>query len=332
MSSPNMTASWYNSYGPASEVLQVGPAPIPQPEAGEVRVKVHVSAVNPGDTKARRGMRGRLPFDWVVPHSAGAGVVESVGSGVTTDLVGQRVWIHGAGYGRRWGTGAEYTVVPTDLIAPLPDSVSFREGACLGIPAMTAHRCLFADGPIRATTVLVVGGSGSVGTSAIQLADWGEASVVAITGAAHQQSVASLGVESVFDRDAPDLVSALHDQVGDRSVDRIVAADFDLALRIAPQLLAPLGTIATFAVPSSGTPELPFRTLMLRNTTIRMVYLFGVPIAAKRHAMIDIGSMLAERDFSCPIIGVYSLQNIVEAHEAIERPDTRGLALIEMAV
>lgn len=330
MTPMTMRACWYRKYGAAADVLEVGTLPVPEPEPGEVRVRIHVSAVNPGDLKARTGMRGGMPFDLIVPHGAGAGVVESVGSGVDAGLVGTRVWIHGAGYGRQWATGAEFSVIPAGQVVPLPDHVSFREGACLGVPALTAHRCLFVDGPVDGTTVLVVGASGSVGFCAVQLARWGGATVYAVTGAGRLEEVRAAGATAVFNRAGPDLDAAIAAHTGDRGVERIVAADFDLALQLAPRLLAPLGVITSFATPSSGTPALPFRDLMLRNATIQLVYLFGVPAAAKRQAVDDVTAALNDTGISCPIVGVYGLKDVVEAHETVDRPDTRGVALIEL--
>jgi NADPH2:quinone reductase len=327
--SGTMRACWYSSYGPAAQVLEVGILPVPDPRAGEVRVRIHLSAVNPGDTKARRGMRGPLPFDRVVPHSAGSGVVESVGPGVEPDWVGRRVWIHGAGYGRPWGTAAEYSVVPIDLAVPLPEGATFRDGACLGIPAMTSHRCVFGDGPVAGKKVLVVGASGSVGSYAVQLAVWGGAAVYAVTGSDHVESVAALGAEAVFPREDPALEAAIAADAGERGIDRIVAADFDLALRLAPPLLAPSGVITSYAVPESGTPTMPFRDLMLRNATIDLVYLFGVSAEAKRRATADITAALQETGLSCPVAGVFPLDEAAAAHDIVEQPTTRGVALVD---
>lgn len=173
-----MLASWYDSQGPAAEVLQVGELPDPQPNPGEVRVRVHVSGANPGDTKKRHGWLGSsMPYLRVIPHSDAAGVIDMVGDGVA-DRIGQRVWVHGAQSYRADGTAAQYTVVPDHLAVPLPDHLSDELGANLGITGITAHRAVFADGPVDGKIVLVQGVLGAVGSLAAQLAHWAGATVI----------------------------------------------------------------------------------------------------------------------------------------------------------
>ncbi|MEE9256368.1 MAG: alcohol dehydrogenase catalytic domain-containing protein, partial [bacterium] len=171
-----MKAAWYEKHGPAREVLQVGDLDTPEAGEGEVRVRLSSSGVNPSDSKGRLGSR---PVKWprIVPHSDGAGVIDQVGPGVDASRMGERVWIYNGQWERPLGTAAEYIAVPAETAVRLPDSVDFAEGACLGIPAMTAHRCLFADGLVSGMTVLVTGGAGAVGNYGIQLAKWAGASV-----------------------------------------------------------------------------------------------------------------------------------------------------------
>src|SRR6516165_915692 len=149
----DMLAAWYERQGPAAEVLQVGELPAPEPGPGEVRVRISVSGVNPGDTKKRRGWMGSaMPFPRVIPHSDGAGTVESVGDGVDPARIGQQVWVYGAQSYRPFGTAAELTVVPAPQAVGLPDGVSEELGACLGIPGITAHRAVFSDGAVAGLT------------------------------------------------------------------------------------------------------------------------------------------------------------------------------------
>src|SRR5436190_14843341 len=151
-----MLAAWYERQGAAAEVLEVGEMAAPEPGTGEARVRVTLSGVNPGDTKKRLGWLGSsMPFPRVIPHSDAAGIIDAVGEGVDAARVGQRVWVYGAQSYRAFGTAAHFTVVPAELAVELPDEVSDETGACLGIPGITAHRCLFADGPVDAKTVLV---------------------------------------------------------------------------------------------------------------------------------------------------------------------------------
>jgi NADPH:quinone reductase len=171
-----MIAAWYDRQGTAAEVLQVGELPAAEPGLGEVRVRLTVSGVNPGDIKKREGWLGSsMAFPRIVPHSDGAGVIEAVGPlarDVDPGRIGRRVWVYGAQSYRPFGTAAETTVVPAALAVDLPGHVSDETGACLGIPGITAHRAVFADGPVRGHTVLVNGVRGSVSSLAAQLARW----------------------------------------------------------------------------------------------------------------------------------------------------------------
>src|SRR5690349_12835763 len=160
-----MRAIWYDHKGPAREVLHVGEMAKPKIGGGDVLVRVHASGVNPSDTKGRSGWSGvaKMPFPRIIPHQDGAGVIEAAGADVPAHRVGERVWMYEGQWRRAFGTGAEYIAVPADRAVRLPDSVSFTEGACIGIPIMTAHRCVFADGPVKGKNVLVTGGAGAVG-------------------------------------------------------------------------------------------------------------------------------------------------------------------------
>ncbi|MGW0374636.1 alcohol dehydrogenase catalytic domain-containing protein [Streptomyces coeruleorubidus] len=186
-----MLASWYDEQGPAADVLHVGELPDPTAGPGEVRVRVTVSGVNPGDTKKRRGWLGSsMPYPRVIPHSDAAGVIDAVGDGVDAHRVGQRVWVYGAQSYRPFGTAAQYTVVPADLAVPLPDHLSDELGAGLGIPGITAHRTVFSDGPVDGQLMLVHGVLGGVGSLAAQLARWGGATVIGTVRHGSDQALA----------------------------------------------------------------------------------------------------------------------------------------------
>jgi NADPH:quinone reductase len=151
-----MKAAWYDKQGAARDVLVVGEMDDPQPRAGEVRIRVAFSGVNPGDVKKRVDSFGiGMAYPRVIPHSDGSGTVESVGEGVSRNWIGRRVWCYGAQSYRPFGTAAEYTVVPLRQVVPLPDGVPLEQGACLGIPGITAHRAVHVGGSINGKTVLV---------------------------------------------------------------------------------------------------------------------------------------------------------------------------------
>ena len=166
-----MKAAFYESLGPAREVLQVGELPDPYPAEGEVRVRVQWSGVNPSDVKSRMGLRSKvMPFPRIIPHSDGMGVIDAVGEGVSSSRVGERVWLWNAAWGRAHGTACELVCLPQQQAVPLPDNVSDEVGACLGIPALTAMHAVSMDGGVTGKTVLVAGGAGAVGHYAVQMA------------------------------------------------------------------------------------------------------------------------------------------------------------------
>src|SRR3954452_5811401 len=189
---PIMKAAWYERQGSAASVLVVGEMVEPEPGPGEVRIRVAASGINPGDvTKRQDGFGVGMPFPRVIPHSDGAGILEKVGEGVAASRVGERVWCFGAQSYRPFGTAAEYVVVPAGQAVPLPDGISFEQGACLGIPGITAHRGVHVAGPVEGRVVLVQGGAGSVGLCAVQLARRAGARVIATGRCAGEEAVAA---------------------------------------------------------------------------------------------------------------------------------------------
>ena len=221
-----MRAVWYDRQGRASEVLQVGEVPDPEPGPGEVRVRVSRSGVNPGDTKKRRGWLGSsMAFPRVIPHSDGAGVIDSAGPGVDPKRVGQRVWLYGAQSYRPFGTAAQFTVVPDSQAIELPGSVSDDLGACLGIPGITAHRAVFGDGPVSDKTILVQGVLGAVGALAAQLARWTGATVIGTVRSRNDLAGYGGGAGQVVALDEPDPAAAIRSHAP-AGVDRIIEVAF----------------------------------------------------------------------------------------------------------
>src|SRR5579863_8262057 len=186
-----MKAAWYEKSGPARDVLVLGDMDDPRPGPGEVRIRVAFSGVNPGDVKKREDAFGLgMPYPRVIPHSDGSGTVDAVGEGVSREWIGRRVWCYGAQSYRAFGTAAEYTVVPLERVARLPDGVALEQGACLGIPGITAHRAVTVGGTVAGRTVLVQGGAGAVGACAVQLAHEAGARVIATCRAESDRDVA----------------------------------------------------------------------------------------------------------------------------------------------
>jgi NADPH:quinone reductase len=309
-------AASYDRYGPAAEVLTVGEVDRPAPGAGEVLVKVALSGVNPTDWKSRSGATPRPIDGFQIPHHDGAGVIEAVGDGVDPARIGQRVWLWLAAAGRRWGTAAEWTVAPQDQAVPLPDGASLELGACLGVPAMTAHWCLFADGPVSGKTVLVAGGAGAVGHYAIELAVRAGAHVVATASGPEKAELArkagAAHVVNYRDRDAADQIRAA---VG--HVDRIIELALGANLALDLSVVKAGSMIVTYAA-EPADPVLPVRAFMTANVTMRFVLLYGVPRAALRRAAEDITAALADGALTELPVHRFGLAGIVAAQEAAE--------------
>ncbi|HSF05088.1 MAG TPA: NADPH:quinone reductase [Methylomirabilota bacterium] len=326
-----MRAAWYERNGPAAEVLKIGELPVPEPGPGEVRVRVVASGLNPTDVKARAGSRP-MGYPRVVPHQDGAGIIDKVGAGVPASRVGERVWLYIVQWQRAWGTAAEYTIVPARLAVTLPANTSFAEGACLGIPAVTAHRCLFADGPLAGQTVLVTGGAGAVGHYAVQLAKWAGARVIATVSSAEKAKLASrAGADHTVNYRAGDTAAEILALTGGSGVDRIVDVDFGANLPVSVKVLKTNGTIATYASMGEPEPKLPFYALMAKNATIRAVLLYTMPERAKDEAARDVGH-LVETGRLVHVIGArFALERIVEAHQAQESNKVTGKIVVDVA-
>ena len=316
-----MYAAWYEKNGPAA-VMQVGDLAAPEPAAGEVRVRLHASAVNPSDVKARAGSR---PIRWprLIPNSDGAGVIDRIGSGVTTHRVGDRVWVYNGQWDRAHGTSAQYIALPAALAVPLPESLTWEEGACLGIPVMTAHRCLFADGPVKGSTVLVTGGAGVVAHYAIQLAKWAGARVVTtVSSDAKAAHARAAGADIVINYRTEDVVARIRGETG--GVDRVVDVDFGRNLPVTTQVLRPNGAIASYSSTGDMEPKFPYAKLFHLNPTIHPVLVYTMPDAAKAQAHADIARWLQETQPVFAIAERYPLREVIKAHLAVERGEKLG--------
>ena len=323
-----MRAALYDRYGPAGDVLRVEEIDHPEPGPGQVRVRLQVSGVNPTDWKSRAGSTPRPIDGFQIPHHDGVGVIDKVGEGVDPGRVGERVWLWLAAAGQRWGTAAEWTVVPERQAVRLPDGISAELGASLGVPAMTAHRCLFADGPIDGQTVLVAGGAGAVGHFAIELARHAGARVIAtVSGPRKAELAARAGADQVVnyrDADAADQVRALGPPV-DRVIELALGANLQLDLAVT----RPHGRIVIYAA-EAADPVLPVRACMTANLALRFVLLYGVPPAALAQAAADITAALTAGALTELPVTRFALDDVAAAQDAV-KAGTLGKVLVDLA-
>jgi NADPH2:quinone reductase len=306
-----MKAAWYEKNGPAAEVLEVGEMPADEPGAEEVRVRLHASGVNPSDVKNRAGTTRKLAFPRQIPDSDGAGTVDTVGAGVTGFAAGDRVWVYNGAFGRPHGTAAEFVTLPAAQVAALPAGLDFAQGACLGIPAMTAHRCLCHY--------------------AVQLAKWGGAKVIATVSSPEKAEHARAGgADHVLDYRNDPLAERVGEITGGTGVERIVEVELgnleqDLAL------IRNDGVIAFYGAARREIMLPPFTGLIARNPVLRMVLVYTMPDAAKAQAVADIARWCGEAGPQFAIAGRFPLEEVAAAHQYVEAGRKIGHVVLDIA-
>jgi NADPH2:quinone reductase len=325
-------AIWFNESGDAAEVLKYGDIDMPEAGPGEVLVRLHASGVNPSDVKKRAGAQpAGFEDGFVIPHSDGAGVIEAVGAGVSRERVGSRVWVYQAQYQRHWGTAAEYVVLPESRAASLPGTASFDVGACAGIPMMTAHRCVFADGDVAGKTILVTGASGRVGFYAAQWAKRACATVIGTAGTqARCEQARKSGALHVLNYAEDNLVTAISDLTNGEGVDRIVDVEFGVNIEVSSQVLKTGGVVAGYSSTKNINPEIPFYPLMFKNITLQLVLVYNMPEPAKTQAVEDIYRALEQDELVHRIAGRYPLARTAEAHKAVELGSLDGCVVVQI--
>lgn len=327
-----MRAAFYDTSGPARNVLRVVDVERPEPGPGEVRVRVALSAINPSDMFIRMYS---TPEDFQqvgertgrIPHQDGTGTIDAVGEGVDPSRIGERVWLWMAGAGNPWGTAAEWTVVPSEQAVALPEGASDELGACLGVPAMTAHWCLHADGSPRGRTVLVAGGAGAVGHYAIELGRLAGARVATTVSGPEKAALAkAAGADLVVNYRDADAAQQILAGVGpvDRIIEVALADNFELDLAVA----APGATIVTYAA-QPADPTLPVFRLMWANLVLRFALLVTEPRDALLRAAAEITEALREGALTPLPMHHFSLDDVAAAHEAVEGGIT-GKAVLDL--
>ena len=326
-----MKAAWYEKNGAAADVLSVGEMAADEPGPGEVCVRLYASGVNPSDVKNRAGITRKLAFPRQIPDSDGAGAVDALGSGVTEFAVGDRVWVYNGAFARPHGTAAEFITLPAHQVATLLEGLDYAHGACLGIPAMTAHRCLFADGPIAGQWVLVSGGSGVVGHYAVQLAKWSGAQVIATVSSEEKAEHARAGgAEHVLDDRNDPLPERVAEITGGQGVHRVVEVELaNVAQDL--ELIRAGGVIAIYGSAQREMTLPPFGPLIGKNPVLRPVLVYTMADSAKAQAVADIARWCSEGQPQFAIAGRFSLDEVVAAHQFVEAGQKIGHVVLDIA-
>jgi NADPH2:quinone reductase len=322
-----MKAAWYEKQGPAREVLVVGEMPDPVPAAGEVRIRIAASGVNPGDVKKRSDAFGvGMPYPRVIPHSDGAGRVDQLGAGVPSEWMGRSAWCYGAQSYRAFGTAADFTVVPVDQVVGLPESVPMDQGAGLGIPGITAHRAVHVAGSVNGRTVLVQGAAGSVGMCAVQLARRAGAQVIGTVRSSSDEATAKgAGAHEVLVSDK-DLTSRVRVLAPD-GIDHVVEVAFGANIETDVELLKQGGSIASYAT-DNAAPKVPVWQMVFKNIRLFFLGSDDFPKEAKLQAARDLNAAL---DAGWPGLEIgerLPLADIARAHELVERPVRLGRVVV----
>ena len=323
-----MQAIWYERNGTAQDVLVMGEMPTPTPGPGEVLVRVHASGVNPSDCKTRAGSRP-MTAPRVIPHSDGAGVIEAVGGGVDAARVGTRVWLWNAQWKRPFGTAAECIALPAAQAVPLPDNTSFAQGACLGIPALTALRALLTDGGVAGQTVLVAGGAGAVGHYAVQFAKrLGARQVITTVSSAAKATHA--GADHAIDYCEEDVAARVRELTGGRGVDRVVEVDLAANASLLPRIIRQDGLCVTYG---SGAAEmmLGFGPMVMSGAAIRFFIVYEMLAAARAETEAVLHRFLTAGGVHHAIAAEMPLADCAAAQELVMGGKAMGNVVLNVA-
>jgi NADPH:quinone reductase len=325
-----MRAAYYEANGSAAAVLRLGEVATPEPGPGEVRVKLAASGVNPSDVKSREGRTRKIAFPRVIPHSDGAGSIDKVGAGVAPARAGERVWVWNGQWRRAFGTAAEYIVLPAALAVPLPAHIGFAEGACLGIPAMTAYHAIAAAEIDSASTVLIAGGAGGVGHYAIQFAKArGAVVITTVSSEAKAKLARDAGADHVIDYKRADVAAAVMDLTDKAGVDAVIEMDLAANAKLYPGILHARSQVVVYG---TGAPEaaVPAQFLLVNANTIKWIFVYELTAVERAAAIGAITDLMAQKRLIHNVALTLPLGEIVRAHEAVEQGKALGNVVVTL--
>ena len=325
-----MLAAFYVKQGPARDVLVLGDLNKPMPGAGQVRVAMRASGINPADVKRRAGATAR-PMVWpiVIPHSDGAGVVDAVGRGVRNLREGDRVWLWNAQWSQPFGTAAQFTTLPAEQAVPLPDNVSFEIGASLGVPGLTAHRCISVLEPLAGRRVLVFGAAGGIGNLVVQLAKAQGAHVTAVVSSTQKASCAiDAGADDTKIYTAPNYREDIIAAAGLAGFDAIVEVDFGMNGADYPALLARQGSAVIFGSASNMRPQIDVYTLQKHGVSLHLIAGAELPAHLRAAALDEITDRVSRGQLRPRLQASFPLKEIVASHEMVEAGSLSGKVVL----
>ncbi len=325
-----MRAAYYEKNGPARDVLKIGEVDAPQPGAGEVRIKLATTGVNPSDVKARMGATRKIAFPRVIPHSDGAGVIDAVGGGVPASRIGERVWTWNGQWKRAFGTCAEYIVLPQALAVSLPEHVSFEQGACLGIPAMTACHAVHVAEASAASTLLISGGAGAVAHYAIQFAKArGAVVITTVSSEAMAKLALQAGADHVIDykrENVGERVMELTDKAG---VDAVIELDFAANAKLIPSVLRPSGSVVIYGTSAQEVP-MPAYFCLVNQIGLKFIFVYELTADERAAALAEIARLISAKKLIHNVAATLPLAEIVTAHEMVEQGKAMGNVVVRI--
>jgi len=328
-----LKAIQFSQAGAARDVLkrvEIEPTP---PGPDDVLIRVAYSAVNPTDVKRRGSGRELGALSVITPNNDGAGIIEAVGANVDSSRIGENVWIFGAQAGRTGGTAADYCTLPAWMAVPLPDGATLLDGACLGVPAVTAHYGIYSDGPVDGQWILVSGGGGRVGAYAVQMAKLGGANVIATGSKADGLNyAASLGADHVINYRDEDVTARVLEITGGRGVDRVSEVAFGANISMIPKIVVVNGMVTSYSSDAVADPLMPFLDYMFKNISVRPYSIYGLPQNVLMQSFTAITKMLANGHLRHRVGATheFSLDGVIAAQEMIEADASPGVCVIEM--
>jgi NADPH:quinone reductase len=324
-------AAFYCRQGPAKEVMQYGEQPLPEPAAGEVRVRLRASGANPSDWKTRKGGVGRpLIAPLIIPHSDGAGDIDAVGEGVPASRIGERVWIWNGQWKRPFGTAAQYISLPSFQAVVLPAHLGYPEGACLGIPALTAMHAVRLAEARRGMNVLVVGGAGAVAHYAIQMAKARGATVLTtVSNTAKGEHARNAGADHVINYRTEDIGSRVKAITAGAGVDVAIEMDFSGNAPVYPQILKPRSNVIVYGM-SKSEATLPGLWLMQNSITLRFFLIYELTQEQRHAALSELTGLLQQAKLKHSIGLRLPLRETASAHDRIEQGSVVGNVVLDI--
>ena len=322
----------YEEFGPATEVLKVREIELQKPKSREVLVKLRYSGVNPSDAKARAGNRPgvfRPEYSLVIPHSDGSGVIEDVGSELDKSLIGKRVWVRNGQWKRPFGTAAEYITIALENLIEMPSEMSFKDGATMGIPGLTAAYGIFGSGEVLGKTLLISGGMGAVGHLAVQLAKWGGAKVIATGSKSSCEAILNLGADYFFDYTSSELVSQIK-EVAPEGIDRVVEVEFGINLNWLHEVLKPNGTLAVYGSAKEMNPIIPFGLYLFKAIKIDIFLIYILPPKEREIAINYLHLAYGQKALVPRIDSIYRLEDCGQAQERTLTKGRKGAVLLKI--